>query len=83
MCQQENLQPEYTMFMPRSGKSRSTLDCEIASLPDPLSVLLTGFDPMALSTASKSVILILPCIDWSSRFLQVDRNFLNLLKPEF
>ena len=68
------------ILLPKSWNWWTTLDGETLSSPDTLLVLLTGFISMAWSTDLKSIMLGLPDLAWSSRFLQLSKIFwTNLL----
>ena len=55
----------------------TTLDHEMPILPDTLWILHTRLVSVALSTSSKSMVLCLPDLAWSSNFLEPEKNFLN------
>ena len=68
------------MFLPRrSGKCRTSLDCEMPTSSNTFRVWLVTFASMAWSTDSESTVLGILDLTESLRFLQPERNFFNHL----
>ena len=67
------------MFLPRSWRWWTTLDCETKKLLYYLCVLLARFVSRAWRTALELMVLSLLELSWSSRILHLERNFSNHL----
>ena len=68
-----------SILLKRSWRWQITLDCEMPSLSDTLWMLLAGFASMAWSMASEPLVLGLPFLALSLRFLQTNQNIVNHL----
>ena len=67
------------MFLSMSWGSCITRDYEMTSSPDTLRVIFTRFASLVCRMVWESIVLGLPDLAGSSWFLQLKRNFLNLL----